>query len=161
VICGSDEGSGAGGSHSDGGLVRLDEDDSLDGDFVGLEFLNDVGEVGANGGEGTGLGDRFGDGNHVECENGRLAGIALEHGVAGVSDGGVDGEDAHGSKRGDEAFLGGEGFLICAEGEKMGSADDFRGSDVEDVKPTMPAGEGVGGGQAAGFCEDFCEVERA
>jgi hypothetical protein len=161
VIGGSDEGSGAGGSHGDGGLVGLDEDDALDGDFVGLEFLDDVGEVGADGGEGTGLDDGFRDGNYVESENCRLAGIALKHGVTGVSDGGVDGEDAHGSERGDEAFLGGEGFLICVEGEKMGGTDDFRGSDVEDIKPTMPAGESVGGGEAAGFCENFCEVERA
>ena len=40
------------------------------------------------------LSEFFRDRNHVERKHGRLAGIALEHGVTGVSDGGVDGEDA-------------------------------------------------------------------
>ena len=106
------------------------------------------------------LSEFSGDRNHVERKHGRLAGIALEHGVTGVSDGGVDREDAHGLERRDKALLGGEGFLIRIKGQEMGGADDFRGSDVEDVKPTMPAGEGVGGGKATGFCEDFCRIDR-
>ena len=40
------------------------------------------------------LSEFSGDRNQVERKHGRLAGIALEDGVTGVSDGGVDREDA-------------------------------------------------------------------
>ena len=40
------------------------------------------------------LSEFFRDRNHVERKHGRLPGIALEDGVTGVSDGGVEREDA-------------------------------------------------------------------
>ena len=97
MIGGGDERGGAGGSHGDGGLVGLHVDDALHGDFIGLELLDDVDQMRADRGERGGLRDGLlRNGDHVEGEHGRLARIALQHGVAGVSNGGIDGEDAHG-----------------------------------------------------------------
>jgi len=51
VGCG-DECGGPGGTHGNGGAVGLDVDDALDGDLVGLELGDHVGQVAAHGGEG-------------------------------------------------------------------------------------------------------------
>lgn len=155
MVGGGDEGSGAGGSHRDGGLVGLDVNDALDGDLVGLEFLDDVNQMRADGRKSGGLSDGFRNGNHIEGEHGRPAGVALKNSVAGVTDGGVDGEDSHGLEWGNEAFLGGERFLIHVEGEKMGSTDKFSSGDVENIKPAMAAREGMGGGELVSFGEDI------
>ena len=140
--------------------MRLDVNDTLYGDFVGLEFLDDVDEVGADRRERGRLGDVFRNRDHIEGEHSRLAGVAFEDGVAGVTDGGVDGEDSHGLERDDETFFYGEGFLIRVEGEEMGGTDEFCDGEVENTKPTMLAGEGVGGGKATGFCGNFCGIDR-
>ena len=95
MVRSSDERGGAGGSHGNGGLVGLDVNDALDGDFIRLELLDDVHQMRADGGERGGLDDGLRDGNHVKGEHGGLARIAFEHGVTGVPNGWVDGEDTH------------------------------------------------------------------
>lgn len=99
VVCGGDECGGAGGPHGNGGLVRLDVDDALDGDLVGLKLLDDMSEVRLDGRKCGGLDDSFRDGNHVEREHRRFPRISLKEGVAGVANCWVDGEDAHGESR--------------------------------------------------------------
>ena len=90
-----DHGGGAGGSHGDGGLVGLHIDDAFDGDFIGLEFLDDVDEMRADRRERRGLWDGLWDRNHIEGEHGGFARIALEHRVTGIANGRINGEDAH------------------------------------------------------------------
>ncbi len=95
VIGGGDHDSGAGGSHGNRGAVGLDIDDALDGDFVGLVLLDEMDEVGTDRGESAGLRDVFRNVNHVIAEHGGLSRIAFENGIARVTDGWINGEDAH------------------------------------------------------------------
>ena len=92
---GGDEGGGPGGAHGDGGAVGLDVDDALHGDFVGFPLFDEVAEGGANGGEGFRLTEFGGDGDGAVVEGLLGAGVAFHDGVAGVADGGVDGEYTH------------------------------------------------------------------
>lgn len=96
VISGGNEGGGTSGTHGDGGLVGLDIDDALDGDFVGFVLGYEVNEVSADGGECGGLGDFLGDGDDVIGDGLRMTGIAIQNGISGVADSGIDGKDAHG-----------------------------------------------------------------
>ncbi len=95
MVCGGDESCSASGSHGDCGLVGLDVNDPLDSDLVGLEFLDDVHQVRSNRGKRGRVGDALGDGNYIEGEDGRSTWIAIEHGVSGVSNRWIDGEDSH------------------------------------------------------------------
>ena len=95
VIGGGDHGGGAGGSHGNRGAVGLDIDDPLNGDFIGLVFLDEMDEMCADRGESSGLGDVFRDVNHIITEHGWLSRIAFKNGIARVTDGWVNGEDAH------------------------------------------------------------------
>lgn len=95
--------------------MGLDVDDAFDGDFVRLIGFDDGREVGVDGGEGGGLDDFLGDGDDVEGEDRGFARIAFEDGVAGVADGGVDGEDSHGILRVLPLEFAGDPFGIPAK----------------------------------------------
>ncbi len=93
--CGGEKGNAPGGSEDDGGAGVLDVDDQLDGEFLrGVacdEFLQAVMDFEEAGWGGAGGGVSNGTGVH---DNGFFCG-AFENGVAGGSEGGVEGEDAH------------------------------------------------------------------
>ena len=75
--------------------MGLNVNDSLDSDFVGLPFFDEIFEAGADGLESSGLGDFRRYGNHAVVEGFGVLVVALKDGIPGIADRGIDTKSAH------------------------------------------------------------------